>query len=141
MLDIPTPDPADVRVAQDTLRALNTQPTTPLVVKIGEQEIALASNAAAALRETLGQLADGHGVRILTLEREVTTQEAADILNLSRPHFVRLLEQGRLPFHMVGTHHRVLLDDVLTYQAQRRARQEEGLQLLADEAQKLNLGY
>ena len=42
---------------------------------------------------------------------------------------------------MVGPYHRVLLDDVLTYQAQRRARQEEGLQILAAEAQKLNLGY
>ena len=141
MLDIPTPDSAAARTARETLRELNTEPVTPLVVKIGEREIALASDAAAALRETLGQLADGHGVRILGLEREVTTQEAADILNLSRPHFVRLLEQGRLPFHMVGTHHRVLLDDVLTYKAQRRARQEEGLQILADEAQKLNLGY
>ena len=73
--------------------------------------------------------------------REVTTQEAADILNLSRPHFVRLLEQGKLPFHMVGTGHRVLLDDVLAYKAACHTRMEEGLQILADEAQKHNLGY
>lgn len=73
--------------------------------------------------------------------REVTTQEAADILHLSRPHFVRLLEQGKFPFHRVGTHHRVILDDVLAYKAACHALMEEGLQILTDEAQKYKLGY
>lgn len=141
MLDIPTPDPVAARTAREALRELDNEPGTPVVVRVGGRDIAVPADAVAALRETLGQLAGGHGVRILALDREVTTQEAADILNLSRPHFVRLLEQGRLPFHMVGTHHRVLLDDVLKYKAERRARQDEGLQILADEAQKLKLGY
>lgn len=123
--------------ARDALR----QPAAEVIVRVGGREVPVPPQAVAALEETLVELADGHAVRVLRMDREVTTQEAADILNLSRPHFVRLLEQGKLPFHMVGTHHRVLLDDVLAYRLTRRKREEEGLQLLADEAQKLNLGY
>ena len=137
MLDNSTPETTAAGSARDALR----QPAAEVIVRVGGLEVQVPPQAVAALEETLVELADGHAVRVLRMDREVTTQEAADILNLSRPHFVRLLEQGKLPFHMVGTHHRVLLDDVLGYRAARRKREDEGLQILAAEAQKHDLGY
>jgi excisionase family DNA binding protein len=137
VLEHSTPETMAAGSARDALR----QPTAEVIVRVGGREVQVPAAAVAALEETLVELADGHSVRVLRMDREVTTQEAADILNLSRPHFVRLLEQGKVPFHMVGTHHRVLLDDVLAYRLARRKREEEGLQILTDEAQKHNLGY
>jgi excisionase family DNA binding protein len=136
MLHPTTPDTAAARSAKEAL----SEPSAQLVVRVHGREVPLPGPAVAAVREALAELADGHGVRVLRDDREVTTQEAADLLNLSRPHLVRLLEQGKLPFHMVGTHHRVLLADVLAYKAERSAKREAAFRDLADEAQKHGLG-
>lgn len=137
MLDHGVPDTAAARSAQEALR----EPSAQLVVRVRGRDVPLPEPAVVAVKEALAELAHGHGVRVLRDDREVTTQEAADILNLSRPHLVRLLEQGKLPFHMVGTHHRVLLADVLAYKTERSAKREAAFRELADEAQKHDLGY
>lgn len=71
--------------------------------------------------------------------REVSTEEAADILNLSRPHFARLIEAGALPFRTVGAEQRLLLAEVLTYKRSRSARRDAAFGELADEAQEHDL--
>jgi len=72
---------------------------------------------------------------------ELTTQEAADLLNVSRPHLVKLLEEGVLPFHKTGKHRRVLFADLMCYREQREGASHAAMDELAKQAQELRLGY
>ena len=68
-------------------------------------------------------------------------QQAAGLLQVSRPHLVKLLEEGLIPFRKVGSHRRLLLRDILSYEAQQKERRLDHLRFLAQQAQELNLGY
>jgi excisionase family DNA binding protein len=76
----------------------------------------------------------GRAVNIAPLAQRLTTQEAADLLGVSRPTLIKLLDEGRIPFERLGgsRHRRILLSSLLTYQEQRRARQEEALAELVE---------
>jgi excisionase family DNA binding protein len=69
----------------------------------------------------------GRSVNIIPVNKEVTTQEAADFLNISRPYLVKLLEQGEIPFIKVGTHRRIRFSDVLKYKQRRDETRRRGL--------------
>ena len=83
----------------------------------------------------------GNGVKIVPIRKELTTTEAADILNVSRPYLVGLLESGQLPFRSVGSRRRILLEDVMNYKNNIDAKREQALAELAAQAQELNMGY
>ena len=72
---------------------------------------------------------------------ELRLGEAAELLNVSLPHLVTLLEEGEIPFHKVGTHRRVYREDALEYKARQREEAEAAMQNLTDQAQELGLGY
>lgn len=91
--------------------------------------------------DVLGSLAQGKAVAIMPKELDVTTQEAAMFLNVSRPYLVRLLEEGKIAYHKVGTHRRIRFADVLQYKEDRQKISQDALQKLADQAQELNMGY
>ena len=60
---------------------------------------------------------------------------------MARPYLIKLLEDGKIPYRMVGTHRRVLMEDLMAYKEGRKAEQEKALNTLVEEAQKLGLGY
>lgn len=91
--------------------------------------------------DVLGSLAQGKAVVVMPKELDVTTQEAAMFLNVSRPYFVRLLEEGKIPFHKVGTHRRIRFEDVVQYKESRQKISQDALQTLADQAQEHGMGY
>ncbi len=93
------------------------------------------------LVEILAQMAEGNAVSIVPIKKELTTQEAADILNVSRPYLVKLLELGKIPYRKVGTRRRVLTTDVLDYKNQIDSQRIQTLFELAAQAQELNMGY
>ncbi|MCU0493685.1 MAG: excisionase family DNA-binding protein [Chloroflexaceae bacterium] len=103
--------------------------------------ITLPANAARLLLDVLNQMAEGRAVTVIPTQAELTTQQAADLLNVSRPFLVQLLEKGDIPFRKVGTHRRVFLSDVMLYKAQTEAARKESLDELTELGQELGLGY
>jgi len=103
--------------------------------------IELPTAALRMLLNILTELSEGNAVKIVPIHAELTTQEAADLLNVSRPHVVKLLEQGHIKFHKVGKHRRVLYTDVLAYQQQQKQISIEAMSELMSQAQALGMGY
>lgn len=103
--------------------------------------IELPTSALRLLVDILAELADGNAVKVVPIHAELTTQEAADLLNVSRPHLVKLLEEGVLPFHKTGKHRRVLFADLMRYREQRERESHAAMDELAKQAQELRLGY
>jgi excisionase family DNA binding protein len=80
----------------------------------------------------------GNRVSLLSFGRLLTTQQAAELLGMSRPYLIRLLERGELPYEMVGTHRRIELDDVLRYRQERYERRRAALREILQEAESLD---
>ncbi len=111
-------------------------------LKLNEQEtITLPISVLPQLAEILNQIAQGNEVKIIPIKQELTTSEAAEILNVSRPYLVDLLESGQIPFRKVGVRRRILSIDVMAYKKKIDAQRKAALTELAAQAQELNMGY
>ena len=107
----------------------------------GEDAVELPAPAAELLVEILENMAAGSPVAVLRKDAELTTQQAADFLNVSRPFLVDLLEAGAVPFRKVGTHRRVRFDDLRAYKQITDDARRKALDELAADAQELDMGY
>lgn len=107
----------------------------------GSQRVMVPVSALRMLVEILTQVGAGNAVSIIPIHAELTTQEAADLLNVSRPFLIAALDRGEIPFRRVGTHRRIRYEDVLTYKERIDSERKKNLEELAAQAQELNLGY
>ena len=123
---------------------------------IGQQEIHLLdeqskqlliipAKAFFLLQSIVVAMSENKNVSLLESEKEMTTQQAADLLQISRPYLIKLLGKNEIPYKNVGKHRRILVSDVLVYQEKQEQKQREkarkNLDFLAKHAQKFNLGY
>jgi excisionase family DNA binding protein len=106
-----------------------------------EQPIELPAGAVALLMDVLEAMAAGRGVTIIPENTELTTVEAARILNVSRPYLIKLLEERIIPHRLVGKHRRILIDDVIAYKQRIDTERENVLAQLTAEAQENEMGY
>lgn len=101
----------------------------------------LPTSALRLLVEILAEFAEGNAVRVVPIHAELTTQEAADLINVSRPHLVKLLDCAALPHHKTGKHRRIQFADLMRFKAERERAGEQAMAELAEQAQELALGY
>jgi len=143
------PGPKAAEQAQAAVRALSgllkkKAPRTLRIQPEGGKEhvtVTVPIEAFALFLEILAQMANGNAVSIVSVQAELTTQQAAELLNVSRPFLVGLLEEKKIPYRTVGTHRRLMVSDILAYKDRDSAYRRKIADDLAGEAQKHGLGY
>ena len=143
--EIISPDSADAALAKRSGRALATrigrQNASLLKLRDEDTEETLELPAAAtrALLHILTELGQGHAVQVTPIHAELSAQQAADILNVSRPYLVKLVDEGAIPSRKVGVHPRLLLDDVVAYKRGMYSQQVEAMAELSALTEELGL--
>lgn len=142
------PTATERQLASDALRRLTTGVSEKAELRVqlvenGESGEPLAVPVAAMhlFMQLLHEMAEGHAVTLVPTHTELTTQQAADLLNVSRPYLINLLEKGELPFRKVGAHRRVKVSNLLAYKQQVDTARLQVLEELAAQAQELDMGY
>ena len=103
------------------------------------EPVEIPTPALRLLKEILDHMAHGNGVALMPLYAELTTRQAADLLQVSRTHLVQLLDAGRIPCRKVGAHRRVRVRDILEYRRETESRRREALDELTAADQNLGL--
>ena len=139
------PSAEDAKAAREAVRTLGPliregQPLRLTPEKRGPA-IEFPAVAVSLLVRLLKDLAAGHAVTIIPVHALLTTQQAADILGVSRPHVIKLLEEKRMPHTTVGAHRRIRFEDLAAYRQTVEAERKVALDELARQAQELDLGY
>ena len=144
-----TPTEEDTTLAETSSQKLASYVHAPdaamtiSILREGELEetVAIPPSAFQLLVEILTQMAQGNAVTLIPVHAELTTQEAADLLNVSRPYLVGLLEAGEIPYRKVGPRRRIRYQDLNVYKEQLDTERMKDLEELAAQAQELNMGY
>lgn len=137
------PNRADIDQAREAVEALAgiELRTSEVVVedKAHRMHAVLPVAAVRLLQDLLREMAQGHAISLVPMHAELTTQRAADALNVSRPFLVKLLETGQLPHRKVGTHRRIRFDDLMRYKHAIDAKRVAALKALTEESEELGL--
>lgn len=126
--------------ASNKLSSGDKKETFIKVEKSGEF-IQVPSKLIGLISDIITSMSEGKSVALIVSDSELTTQQAADILRVSRPHLIKLLDKGELPHRKVGTHRRVKLSDLLNYQESQKKKRDNYLEELVSQAQELKMGY
>jgi excisionase family DNA binding protein len=148
--EVVAPTPADAQLAQDSSRRLakllGSKKKAPLRVRIQSDDeatepVAIPAPAFRLLVDILTEMAQGNAVTLIPIHAELTTQQAADLINVSRPFLIEQLESGAIPYRKVGTHRRILFQDLMVYKRKNDEARAKVLDQLTAEAQELGMGY
>ena len=141
------PTPRDAAIARSSGQVLSryTGMDRPLKLRVRdseqEQPIELPAGAVELLMHVLEAMAAGQGVTLIPQSAELTTVQAADVLNVSRPFLIKLLDQKAIPHRKVGKHRRIRMEDVMAYKNAIDREREQVLEQLTREAQAHDMGY
>lgn len=136
------PDETDSELAATASRELARASKETLSVRLEDgTDLQLPKAVTPLLIKILTEMAQGNAVTLIPLHAELTTQEAANLLNVSRPFLNKLLEQGEIPHHKVGTHRRIKFVDLENHRIAREKLRNECLNDLARQAQEEGMGY
>lgn len=112
---------------------------TEIEIEETQDKIVIPFRALQLLGDILKAMSEGKPVSIVPVATEVTTQKAAEILSCSRPHLVKLLEEGKIEFVKVGKHRRILFEDVLSYKQKMKEEQKKHLIEMMNQDEELGL--
>jgi excisionase family DNA binding protein len=141
------PRPDEIARARKSSQTLAHYLNDPVRIKLTiargttEETVELPAAVLRPMIEILTAFAQGQPTMILPMKARLTTQEAADLLQVSRPHLIKLLEKGELRFDKVGSHRRIEFSELIRYKRQRDQQRDTALDELADIAQKHGMGY
>jgi excisionase family DNA binding protein len=130
-----------ISALRDQIDAMLQGPCKAYLIGPEGKRIELPLSAVEALKVVVDALTRGQSVTLVSQDKELTSQAAADMLHMSRPYLIKLLDQGAIPFHRVGTHRRIRLEDVLAYRDRRNAERKAALDELARLSEELPDGY
>jgi len=138
------PTTVEIEAAKDINRRLadTIEGGEPISLRLGggdDEGIMLPPAAVRILQQLFEELGRGHAVTLVPVDTELTTQQAAELLLISRPSLIHLLDQGELPYRRIGTHRRLLLADVLAFKQANAIRRRQVLDELAEHDQALGL--
>ncbi len=135
------PTEQDARAAQHIDAVLHAQraPRSARLIAPTGEHVELPEAVYSALHQVVHLLAQGRAVAIIPYSKMLTTQQAAELLNVSRPYLVSLLEAGKIPFQRVGTHRRIRFNDLLQYRTRRDEERRQKLAHVTRLSQKLGL--
>jgi len=146
-LELPDETAADqaARAVADLNAFLRAHPTPAARVRLctddgdTETQVVIPAVACRFFVDVLAELANGNAVTVAPVHAELTTQQAADLMNVSRPYLIKLLDEGKLPFRRVGNRRKVQLVDVVDYKRRDDAQRQAVLDELTREAEDLGL--
>jgi len=130
---------AEAEAIKQLEHILNQENSQLKLAAANGEEMTIPDSVCLVLRQVVQAMASGKNVSIVTHNPELTTQQAADLLNVSRPYLIKLLEQGELPYIMVGTHRRVKFEDLRKYKQQRDIKRRQLLDELIEMSQEAGL--
>lgn len=128
-----------LRAALQPNGAAQDEAGTARLISPSDEELEIPSSVYEVLVRVVREMDRGNGITIIPVHAELTTQQAAELLNVSRPYLVKLLKEEQIPYHQVGRHRRVRVQDLLDYKKRRDSERRRLLKKMVEEGQEAGL--